>query len=654
MDINSIIHTVFTSGMLAGLIRDFEYREIQEQMAAAIVESWYDNKHIVIEAGTGTGKTFGYLLPAALFALYEDVKVAIVTETKALQQQLILKDLPVVASILKGITDSSLEYALCLGSTNYPCFRRLQHAIDTGTFDKKFADDIANLHKLLKKNHSITRFDIQVPDALWNTICRESELCSMNKCRYKNTCPYIEARKRWQQAHILVMNHYLFFSNIAASKSLVPDCKAVVFDEAHSLERIASSQLGFAINSQALKETLEHMIQRKKGPSLIEQWLHHSLQQDAIEVFDNALRQVQVCKSICNDMIQDLQTLRLRNPLKQCLPLLKALEEIIGVLEKVEAEKLDEDMRLEYEYRKSIIMKTCNDLGMIVFMDDDSYVYWLEKEKNGHGTVTMCGQPLDVASIIHKEVVEYYDYLTFVSATLSVNNTFDYFIQSIGLSNVQSLLLPSPFDFANQSVLFIDKDNVDPSEEAFIHNAAEKIKDIITMVNGRCLVLFTSYVMLEKIYEKLCDTLPYTIFSQHTMNAAAALQEYIACDNAVLFGTHSFWQGVDLPGDLARAVIIMKLPFEAPENPVVQAKIEKIKKEGGNPFMSYQVPYAVLLLKQGFGRLIRKSTDKGIIAILDPRIDRKAYGRIFLASLPNSKRVYSLEELRQAYKHIAS
>ncbi|MDH7554754.1 MAG: helicase C-terminal domain-containing protein, partial [Spirochaetota bacterium] len=266
--------------------------------------------------------------------------------------------------------------------------------------------------------------------------------------------------------------------------------------------------------------------------------------------------------------------------------------------------------------------------------------------------VTMCGQPLDVASIIHKEVVEYYDHLAFVSATLSVNNTFDYFVQSIGLSNVQTLLLPSPFDFASQSVLFIDKENVDPSEEAFIKNAAEKIREIITMVQGRCLVLFTSYIMLQKIYEKLCNTVPYTFFSQHMMNAATALQEYIACDNAVLFGTHSFWQGVDLPGDLARAVIIMKLPFEAPENPVVQAKIEKIQKEGGNPFMGYQVPYAVLLLKQGFGRLIRKSTDKGIIAILDSRIVSKSYGRIFLASLPNSKRVYSLQELKEAYNNL--
>ncbi len=652
MDIHSIIHTVFSSGMLSDYIHDFEYRAIQEQMATSIARSWYDPKHIVIEAGTGTGKTFGYLLPAALFALYEDVKVAIVTETKALQQQLIVKDLPVVASILKDITDSSLQYALCLGSVNYPCFRRLQHVIDAGSFDKNFSNDIEILYKLLKKNHTLTRFDVQVPDALWNTICRESELCSMNKCRYKSTCSYMEARKRWQQAHILVMNHYLFFSNIAASKSLVPDCKAVVFDEAHSLERIASGQLGFAINSQLLKETLEHMIQRKKGASLVERWLPHAMHQVAIEVFDNALRQIQVCKSVCNDMIQDLQTLRLRNPLEQCLPLLKALEEIISVLEKVEAEKLDEDMRLEYEYRKSIIMNTCNDLGMIVLMDDDSYVYWLEKGKNGHGTVTMCGQPLDVASIIHKEVVEYYDHLAFVSATLSVNNTFDYFVKSIGLSNVHTLPLPSPFDFASQSVLFIDRENVDPSEEAFIHNAAEKIREIIIMVQGRCLVLFTSYAMLAKIYEKLCDTVPYTIFSQHMMNAATALQEYIACDNAVLLGTHSFWQGVDLPGDLARAVIIVKLPFEAPENPVVQARIEKIQKEGGNPFMSYQVPNAVLLLKQGFGRLIRRSTDKGIIAILDPRIVTKAYGRIFLSSLPDCNIVYSLEELKKAYSNL--
>ncbi len=652
MDIQSIIHDMFASGMLSRYIRDFEYRSIQEEMAHAIVQSWYDQKHIVIEAGTGTGKTFGYLLPAALFALYEEVKVAIVTETKALQQQLILKDLPVVASLLEEVTDSSLEYALCLGSNNYPCFRRMQHVLETGSFDKRFAGDINYLHTLLKKDHTLTRFDVQVADALWNTICRESELCSMNKCKFKNKCSYMEARKRWQQANLLVMNHYLFFSNIAASKSLVPDCRVVVFDEAHSLERIAASQLGFTINTQALKETLEHMIHRKKGSMLIERWLPHSLHQDAIEVFDNALRQVQVCRSVCNNIIQELQTLRLRNPLKECLPLLKALEEILALFEKVEAEKLDEDIRLEFEYHKSIIMNTCNDLGMIVFMDDDSYVYWLEKEKNGSSTVLLCGQPLDVASIIHKEVVEYYDHLAFVSATLSVNNTFDYFIQSIGLTNVTTLALPSPFDFANQSILFIDRENVAPSEDAFADKAAEIIKTIINIVQGRCLVLFTSYSMLTQLYEKLCNAIPYTIFSQHRMNASVALQEYITCDNAVLFGTHSFWQGVDLPGDLARAVIIMKLPFEAPENPVVQAKIEKIQKENGNPFMRYQLPYAVLLLKQGVGRLIRKSTDKGIIAILDPRIVGKSYGRIFLASLPNSKRVYSLEELHKAYKEL--
>ncbi|MCX8123307.1 MAG: DEAD/DEAH box helicase family protein, partial [Spirochaetes bacterium] len=652
MDVQSVIHDVFASGMLARYIRDFEYRSIQEQMAHAIAQSWYDQTHVVIEAGTGTGKTFGYLLPAALFALYEDVKVAIVTETKALQQQLILKDLPVVASLVEELTDSSLEYALCLGSNNYPCLRRLQHAIDTGSFDKRFVADIHYLHALLKKDHTITRFDVQVADAVWNAICRESELCTMHKCKYRNKCSYMEARKQWQQANILVMNHYLFFSNIAASKSLVPDCRGVVFDEAHSLERIASSQLGFIINIEALKETLEYIIHRKKGSSLIERWLPYALHQEAIEIFDNALRQLQVCKSICNNILQELQTLRLRNPLKECLPLLKALEEILGLFEKVEAEKLEEDWRCEFEYQKSIIMNTCNNLGMIVFMDDDSYVYWLEKEKSREGTLCMCGQPLDVACIIHKEVVEYYNHLAFVSATLTVNNSFDYFIRSIGLTKATSLILPSPFDFAAQSVLFIDRDNVDPSEETFIDNAAEKIKTIINIVQGRCLVLFTSYSMLTKIYEKLYDAIPYTIFSQHLMNATAALQEYIGCDNAVLFGTHSFWQGVDLPGDLARAVIIMKLPFETPDNPIVGAKIEKIQKEGGNPFMSYQLPYAVLLLKQGYGRLIRKSSDKGVIAILDPRIVTKSYGRIFLASLPNSKKVYSLEELEEAYRNL--
>ncbi len=363
---------------------------------------------------------------------------------------------------------------------------------------------------------------------------------------------------------------------------------------------------------------------------------------------------MQACKTICLEICGQLLSLRLRKPLKECLPLLKALEEVLILLEKVDAETLDEDMRLEFEYRKSTVAKLWRELGMIVFMDDESYVYWMEREKNGNNTITLCGQPLDVASIIHKEVNEYYHHTCFVSATLSVNKTFDYFTKSIGLNDAQTVLLPSPFDFKRQSVLFIDKENVEPSDEAFIHNAVGKIKKIIEMVNGRCLVLFTSYTMLSRVYDQLNGTIPYTIFSQHITNASAALQQYINSENAVLFGTHSFWQGVDLPGDLARAVIIMKLPFEAPENPVVQARIEKIQREGGNPFISYQLPYAVLLLKQGFGRLIRKSTDKGIIAILDSRIVSKAYGRVFLSSLPDCTIVYSLEELQKAYSKLLS
>lgn len=649
MDINEIIHTVFTDGVLLNYIPDYEYRAIQEQMADAIIAAWYDEKHCIIEAGTGTGKTLGYLLPAALFAMYENVKVAIVTETKALQQQLMLNDLPIIANTIRDITGTSLTYALCLGSNNYPCYRRLQNAIDTGSFDKSKEKEIYRVHEVVTKQPALTRFDIMASESLWHTICRESQLCPIHTCKYKNRCSYILAKKNWQEANILVMNHYLFFSNIAASKSLVPDFKVVVFDEAHSIERIASNQLGFAINTDVLKETIEHIIRRRKGGALIERVLTYDMISEAMEVFDNALRQVQLSKKILNDIVKNLQTLRLRNPLAECLPLLKALEEVLRLFEKAEPETMDEDLRLEYEYHKASIMDTWHDLGMAVFMDEEKYVYWLEKEKNSQVNIFICGQPLDVASIIHKEVADYYDHCCFVSGTLSVNNSFDYFKQSIGCDNADTLILSSPFNFTTQSVLFIDTNDIDPNSEEFIDASVARLTFIVNMVKGRCLVLFTSYTMLIRVYEKMHTTIPYEIFSQHRVNASTILHEYIKCSNGILFGTHSFWQGIDLPGDLVRAVIIMKLPFEAPDSPVVQAKIEKIQKEGGNPFMKYQLPYAVLLLKQGFGRLIRKSTDKGVVAILDSRIVTKAYGKIFLASLPDAKKVYTLEELEKAY-----
>ena len=645
-----MIDEIFAEGgILSGLVDGYEYREAQEEMASCILETLYGSGRCIVEAGTGVGKTMAYLVPALYYAISEKKRLAVTTETKALQQQIMLHEIPIASAIVEKLTGEKPRYSLCLGSSNYPCKKRLEMVKTQGDMSSSQVKVVETLEKFMKGKGVVTRFDLRTGEDLWQKVCRDPESCGMNRCRYASQCVFLRAKKEWQESHLLVMNHYLFFTNIASGKSYLPDMDAVFFDEAHSLERIASTQLGFRLSARQLGETLDRLTRKRRGDTIIQQVLPPNASAKVPRMVDDILREADIFfLNLQRSFPLDSQVFRQRDPLPEGKKLVNELKRVLEFLEAHVNEECDELLLGEFDMLRGRLFQFVDNLDSFISMGNRNFVYWMERQKNVLiGEVDLLGQPVDIAEIFSRDVADFYQSLCFVSATLAINNDFSYIASRLGLQDHVSMVCRSPFRYAQQSILFLNRDGLSPVQDNYTANAAKDAARIISMVGGRTLVLFTSYSMLDSVKTHLEEMLPCSIYSQGDMPAADVLAAYKNDVNGVLLGTHSFWQGIDLPGDLLRCVIIMRLPFGAPDNPPVQARIERITGSGGNAFAGYQLPEAVLLLKQGFGRLIRSSKDTGVVAILDSRILGKQYGTVFLRSLPGSKRVYSLEDLEK-------
>jgi ATP-dependent DNA helicase DinG len=638
-------------GYISRLIPSFEFRKEQVQMAEFILERLYDSENAIIEAGTGTGKTLAYLVPAVMYALEQDKKIAISTETKALQKQLVDKDLPIVRELAKTFLDSDFTYSLCLGSSNYPCRKRFETALLSGKFSAKDLKKLERVQKLFAGKKIFTFFDLSLPGHLWSEINREGETCNSYRCVFAPVCSYQLARKEWSQSNVLVMNHYLFFTNIASGKTYLPQCEVVVFDEAHALEEIAASQMGFNLGYRELFEIIALFKSDKK---------HHII----ASIGDDRLR------TVCSDLIKkitaevtrffeiirdrvrvDKSYVRLVEPVPEGNTLVTLLKEFL--LNLAEAEKFFDDehpLRTEFDLARGKLFSYIESLSSFVYQNNENYVYWIERESDAIlGDLFLRGQPVDIAELFNREVITCYDSSIFVSATLAVNEDFSYIVGRLGIENHKALPLQSSFDYPSQAVLYIARDMADPASDAYNSQAAADAAEIIQFLNGNCLMLFTSYKTLREVKTGLGRLIDLPIYSQDVLSPTDAFDRYVNDDNSVLMGTHSFWQGIDLPGDLVRGVLVMKLPFAVPDSPPMEAKMERIVQAGKNPFTAIQMPEAVIRFKQGFGRLIRSSTDRGIVAVLDSRLLRKSYGKIFLKSIPECRVVYSLDELKKAY-----
>jgi len=650
------ISNIFTKdGILAKSLKDYEYRPQQVIMAEAIADNINNNSHLIVEAGTGVGKSLAYLIPLILWAREENKKVVISTFTKALQYQLVNKDIP----FLKDALSLDFSFALCVGGENYLCLRRLNQAGSHGLFELDETEALKELFdwKDRTKTGLKSDMDFEPMPKLWQKVCREGDICFGKKCSYYEKCFYQRAKAIERKAHILITNHHLFFAHIASGWNVLPKFDSIVFDEAHQLEDIASGYLGIEVSNYRIKNlinTISNPFTRKGLLSRLEWLTPHTISE--INLLTNRVRRAgDGFFGVLSEKL-DGTTKRIRvenfipNLLKE--PLINLFEGLKPLMKSAE----------NYEDEKEILslidrcITLSSDIDSIISQTLTDHVYWGEIDGK---RIRIAATPIDISSILREQVFENIKPVILTSATLSIKGDFSFLRERVGLNNGNELALDSPFNYIENVMIYTPNGISDPKDtEEFKRDVIDSIKSILNITHGRTLILFTSYEMLNRAYNALnrlnnsnrLNSLNF--LRQGEMDSYKLVEEFKERDNTVLLGTYTFWQGVDIPGDALQCVIIVRLPFQVPDDPVTEARLERLKENGKDPFIHYQIPNAILMFKQGFGRLIRTQNDKGIVAILDPRVKTRFYGERFLSALPDCMRTDSIEKVEEFFDKI--
>ncbi len=608
-------------------------------MAEAVQSALSDKKHLIVEAGTGTGKTLAYLVPAILSGR----RVVISTGTKNLQEQLFFKDIPFLEKHL-----GPLRACYMKGRANYACRQKIYDAEKEPVLEGlEEVADFQIIREWEKTTETGDRAEITtLPESsgAWAKIDARSERCTGQKCAQFERCFITKMHQKALESDIIIVNHHLFFADLAVKGDaeqggIIPDYGAVIFDEAHEIEEVAGQYFGVSVSNYQVEELIRDVASVANRKEIQSQELDRVLLMlgeratyflslfhapDGRTAFRSHEAFLMKHDDIYRDVMAGLELIALQ------LELLKAAPE--------------ETIPLTHRARE-----IARRLKFFMDGDDRRFVYWIERR--GRGTFLQA-TPIDVSNILDEKLFDAVDSVILTSATLAVAGEFEFTKTRLGLRAARTLVVPSHFNYAEQALLYVPQNLPDPRNAAFTSAAAREIIELLFISRGRAFVLFTSNQQMRLIYDRVSLEIPYQTLLQGTGPRTALLEEFKSTQNAVLFATASFWQGVDVPGDQLSMVIIDKLPFAVPSDPIVAARTAAIRDDGGDAFSTYQVPQAAIALKQGFGRLIRSRTDRGVLALLDHRITKTRYGQIFFDSLPDYAFTTKREDVEKFFANV--
>src|SRR5579884_647654 len=609
------------NGLLSRCHPQYEFRPGQLEMAEAVEAAIRDKRHLMVDAGTGTGKTLAYLVPAIL----SGHRVVISTGTKNLQEQLYFRDVP----FLQEHFPSPLNVCYMKGRNNYACRQKIYDADREPVLaGLEEVADFQIIRAWEKTTQSGDRSEIRtLPEnsTAWAKMDARRDLCSGQRCPQFERCFLTLMHQRAVESDIIIVNHHLFFADLAVKDEefggIIPEYNVVIFDEAHEIEDVAGQYFGVTVSSWQVQDLCRDVMaagRRKQfGSEELDRVVSTLSERSSLffSAFDGREGRV--------GFRQQAAWLEDRGePYRDLLHVLELLETHLKLIKFSPEEVIP-------------LVRRCGEIaGKLRFWmesGDKRYVYWVERRVR---SVSLQATPIDVSSLLEERLFDTLDTVVMTSATLAVGGSFEFAERRLGAKSARSLVVPSHFDYAKQALLYVPPSMPEPRSPAFTSAAADEILKLLEFSQGRAFVLFTSYQQMRQVHDRVSIDLPWPALLQGTGPKTALLEEFRSTPNCVLFATSSFWQGVDVQGEQLSCVIIDKLPFAVPSDPVVEARINEIRERGGNAFYEYQIPEAALALKQGFGRLIRSRSDRGVLALLDQRIVKQRYGKVFFDSLP--------------------